>query len=258
MERYSKPERLTPDEAATTHAVQQALPPAAGGAVRVAFFDTETNGPHLLQVAVHTAEYADTGEAVERTDVGTYTAYVRPLPHVHWHAGCEAVHGITREFAEREGLPLPAVMHDLARMFAGCHVLVAHNLSFDLRVLAAAECLAKTPVLPPEAWRVCTMRATADLCGLRDRRGGRKAPSLQELHLHLTGRHVFVPEAAEAAGLQAHDALFDVHKLCRCFERLLEEGELQCGSWAGPPPLLPLLPAVSNPRRARTAAAATN
>lgn len=232
--------------------------------IKVAFFDTETNGPrHLLQVAVQTVEYSDTGSDIERRDVQTYAAYVKPESWMEWSAHCEAVHHISREFAEREGQPLQQVMQDLRAVFAGCHVLVAHNMAFDARILATAGEATLCPVMPLAAWRVCTMLRTAGLCGLRDKRGGRKRPSLAELYLHLMGGPVPGPGPGPEAGVvveeeggaplhAAHNATFDVEVLMVCFERLLEEGEMACDEWCtGPAPLVDTAPQCKAPKRPR-------
>lgn len=125
-------------------------------------------------------------------------------------------HDITPERCRREGVPFAAafgaLMVDLRRSAA----VVAHNLDFDwgtllnetrLRGLEAEE--AELAGLRID--KLCTMRSTVGLCGLKPNRtkrfSGFKLPKLSELHVKLLGE-----EPAE----RLHDALNDCRVLRRC------------------------------------------
>lgn len=104
-----------------------------------------------------------------------------------------------------------------------CTMVVAHNLEFDMGVLANElkirghsehdfEVLMK-------AKGHCTMKRTVDLCcipktGNAAKYGGYKYPSLKELYMRLTGQPVH---------LKLHDARNDVRVLKQCVAVLLSE-----------------------------------
>ncbi len=123
------------------------------------------------------------------------------------------VHGITTDAAMRLGVPLSVVLEAFRRGVAGSGTVVAHNMAFDSRVVAA-EC-ARCGVANPLAGMplVCTMEASVGVCNLR-RPGGLKWPTLLELHRTLFG--------STYAG--AHDAENDAAACARCFFELKRRG----------------------------------
>ena len=108
------------------------------------FFDTETTGlprnwnapvsdldnwPRLVELAW--LLYDEEGAAVE-----SQSAIVKPngfeIP-----TGAEAVHGINTARALAEGVVLRSVLDDFARVVDTSRVLIAHNMSFDKKIMGA-------------------------------------------------------------------------------------------------------------------------
>lgn len=180
------------------------------------FFDTETTGvprnykapltdfdnwPRLVQLAYQA--YDDKGKLIADGDV-----IIKPegwtIP-----AEASAIHGITQEQAEKEGLSLNSVLHDFRDMIEGAKYLVAHNMGFDECIVGSEFLRAGMPNLIQEKNRLCTMLATVDFCALPGRYGF-KWPKLSELH-----RKLFNEDFSGA-----HNAAVDIEATAKCFFEL--------------------------------------
>lgn len=120
-----------------------------------------------------------------------------------------AIHRITQERAEKEGVPLRQALEHFIRHVASVDSLVAHNIDFDEKIIGSELLRAGLPPLNCPS-RICTMKTTAQVCRIPSPRGGYKWPNLTELYNHLfqTG----FPEA--------HDAAYDVKACADCFFEL--------------------------------------
>ena len=177
------------------------------------FFDTETTGlprnwnapvseldnwPRLVELAW--LLYDEKGDVVE-----SRSAIVKPdgfeIP-----SGAEAVHGINTARALAEGVALGALLDDFARVVDTSRVLIAHNMSFDEKIMGAE--LLRTGVRSSfdKRERFCTMKTSTELCAIPGRYGF-KWPTLAELHQRLFGT---IPDGAHAAGS-------DVEACAKCF-----------------------------------------
>lgn len=126
-----------------------------------------------------------------------------------------SVHGISTEKAHEEGIDLRKALEEFAIAYKEAKTLVAHNISFDEKIMGA-EFLRKE-IKPSffELPKICTMQGSTDYCAIETERGY-KWPKLIELHQKLFGK--------EFDG--AHDALADVKATARCFFELKERGVL--------------------------------
>lgn len=194
----------------------------------ILFFDTETTGlpdfraapgaehqPHLVQLAALLTE--DDG-----TERASFSVIVKP-PESGIPAGAAAVHGITTDVAERCGISnsrAVALFDDLA---SRADTLVAHNIRFDLSIMATAWCRvlsARRPDMNAEhgaRGRFCTMDAASPIVNLppteRMIAAGftkPKPPKLEECIRHFFGEDL----------IGAHDALADVRACARVFFHL--------------------------------------
>jgi len=122
-----------------------------------------------------------------------------------------AVHGITDAKAHEFGLPLIEVLTTFTNSLQNNNIsLVAHNISFDISVMAAefirSGIINDFLKLP----QICTMKSSIEFCNLPNR----KFPKLAEVH-----RQLFNEDFANA-----HDALADVLACMRCFFELQRRG----------------------------------
>jgi DNA polymerase III epsilon subunit-like protein len=122
------------------------------------------------------------------------------------------IHRVTQEKALREGQPLREVIQVLNKELESCPSMVAHNIDFDSKVIAAEmHRLQEFPKLSEKLNKICTMKATTDLVGLPSPYGsGFKWPKLEELYYFL------FKEKFE----DAHDASVDVKALVACYVEL--------------------------------------
>ncbi len=120
-----------------------------------------------------------------------------------------AIHRITQERAEKEGVPLRVALDHFLSHVAGVDFLVAHNIDFDEKIIGSELLRQKLPPLGNTP-RICTMRTTAGVCRIPSPRGGYKWPNLTELYTHLF----------KTSFPEAHDAVFDVKACADCFFEL--------------------------------------
>lgn len=177
------------------------------------FFDTETNGlpydfnapatevdnwPRMIQLAWIQADAQQ--HEISR---GNYLIYPENF-YIY-----ESVHGITHERALKEGHDLLEVLQKFARVVKESTVLVAHNISFDDRVLGAEFIRKGLPNPMKHLNRICTMETTVDYVAIKSGQRN-KFPKLEELHQRIFG-----------TGFEgAHNAMMDVEALARCFWEL--------------------------------------
>jgi DNA polymerase III epsilon subunit-like protein len=117
------------------------------------------------------------------------------------------IHGITQAKAQAEGIPLGDALAAFDQALAQAHTLVAHNLSFDERILGAEylRVRGENPLTSKQG--LCTQVAGTPVCRLPGTYGRYKWPRLDELY-----RHLF-HEKLEGA----HDAAVDIAATARCF-----------------------------------------
>ena len=187
------------------------------------FIDTETTGlprnwhapvddtdnwPRLVQIAW--ALYDAAGR-----HMATTSFIVRPegfdIP-----GDAQRIHGISTAKAMAEGTPITTVVRALANAARNADILLAHNLQFDEKVVAA-EFLRQGLAVPFAGMqRRCTMVEGTDFCRLPGPRGF-KWPSLAELHTALFGKGF--PDR--------HDATADVLACAKCFFELQRRGAIK-------------------------------
>ena len=183
------------------------------------FFDTETTGmvefkkphtdpsqPDLLQLAFILDD--DDGNTIE-----TFCSILFGENYVSTHPKALAVHGISEEKMRMFGIPALEGLEKFASAWGKARTLIAHNISFDIKVMKTAFHRSTSTSHPPELLiEYCTMRTATPILKLPGR-FGHKWPTLDEAY-----RVLVDPEGFEGA----HDALNDV-KACRKVYYKLQE-----------------------------------
>lgn len=177
------------------------------------FFDTETTGvpknysapasevdnwPRVIQLAY---QVYDENEAL----VKECCQLIKPDG---WEIPAEKFwidNGYTTEKSLSEGVPLLSVLQEFVNDRAATAYHIAHNISFDSKILRA-EMIRANIDIEFTGKKVCTMQAGTSHCAIPSTRGF-KWPKLIELHNKLFN------EGFEGA----HDALADVKACARCF-----------------------------------------
>jgi DNA polymerase III epsilon subunit-like protein len=186
------------------------------------FFDTETTGlprswkapvtdlsnwPRLVQLAWLSYD-------AEGNEIGSGDLIVTPdgfeIP-----PDAARVHGITTARAERDGVPLRAVLSQFAAEIERAKTLVAHNMSFDEKIVGAEFLRTGNKHILTEKKLICTMEGAKEFCGLMGPYG-LKWPKLSELH-----KKLFNEDFADA-----HNAANDIRATARCFWELRARGVL--------------------------------
>ncbi len=157
-------------------------------------------GARLLQLAY--ALYDANGLLVREVNT-----YVRPSDFAI-SAESTKIHGITNEFAQKNGRPVQAVLRELERDLGAVYMVIGHNIAFD-RLIVQSEAWRNgmnefALMLDQIPWG-CTMRTGMSVCG-----DGSSWPKLTLLHRTLFGE--------DFGG--AHDAMEDVRATARCWAEL--------------------------------------
>ncbi|MBV5303558.1 MAG: 3'-5' exonuclease [Chlorobium sp.] len=186
------------------------------------FFDTETTGlprnwrapvtdvdnwPRLVQLAF--LYYDEDGHQLSAgDDIIKPDGFLIP-------SNATRIHGISTERATAEGKPLKEVLHSFQERIAQAQVLVAHNISFDEKIVGSELIRAGMNNLLESKREICTMRSSTDFCALSGTYGN-KWPKLSELHYKLFG----------TGFEEMHNAAHDIQATARCFWELKRRGVL--------------------------------
>lgn len=184
------------------------------------FFDTETTGlprnwkapvtdlgnwPRLVQIAWLQCD--SEGKHVSGRDY-----IIRPegftIPD-----DASQVHGITTERAIEEGNELKEVLEEFSGLMNEATLLVAHNMSFDEKILGAEFLRNGTKNNLSQIKKLCTMKESTSYCKIPGNYGF-KWPKLSELHQKLFNRDFE----------EAHNARVDIEVCAKCFWELKRKG----------------------------------
>jgi len=184
------------------------------------FFDTETTGlprnykapvtdlnnwPRMIQIAWKF--FDKDGNELDSAD------YIIKPENFTIPAAASRVHGISTERAINEGVDLVFVLEKFNELIEEANYIVAHNISFDEKILGA-ELLRKGIESSFETTpKLCTMKSSTDYCRIPGPYGY-KWPKLSELHIKLFG------EDFE----DAHDASVDINATAKCFWEMRKIG----------------------------------
>ncbi|MBU2573963.1 MAG: 3'-5' exonuclease [Elusimicrobia bacterium] len=184
------------------------------------FFDTETTGlpgnwrapvtdldnwPRLVQLAYLFSD--GNGDKISGGDF-----IIKPVGFTI-PAEAARIHGISTERAEKEGEDLQVVLRDFQAVIGRAKYLVAHNMSFDEKIVGAEFLRNKMRDSLPAKRKICTMQSATDYCALPGPYGY-KWPKLSELHHKLF----------QKGFKETHNAAEDVSATIKCFWELKRLG----------------------------------
>jgi DNA polymerase III subunit epsilon len=187
------------------------------------FFDTETTGlprnwrapvtdvdnwPRLVQLAFL---YCDS----DGTLLSSGDYLIKPEDFVIPSSAVQ-IHGISTERATLEGKPLKLVLQSFHELIADAEILVAHNISFDEKIVGSELIRAGMPNLLPSKRKICTMESTTDFCAIKGPYGN-KWPKLSELYGKLFG----------TGFEEMHNAAVDIQATAKCFWELKKRGVIR-------------------------------
>ena len=182
------------------------------------FFDTETTGlprnwnapvsdlnnwPRLVQIAwifYRDGVKESCGDYIVRPDGFT-------IPEE-----TSDIHGITTDRAVKEGVSLVMVLKEFENLVREADFLVAHNMSFDEKIMGAEYLRNDMPDILAPKKKICTKDETVDFCAIPSPNGfsNYKWPKLSELHVKLFGTEFE----------DSHNAAADINATAKCFWEL--------------------------------------
>lgn len=187
------------------------------------FFDTETTGlpkswkapvtdldnwPRMIQLAYLLAD-ADGNKLAAGDDIIKPVGFTIP-------DDAAKIHGISTERALKEGRDLRVVLTEFRQALGLTECLVAHNISFDEKILGAEFLRNNMPDVIPSKKRICTMNSSTAYCAIPGPYGN-KWPKLAELHQKLF----------QAGFDGAHNAAADIAATAKCFWELKRLGVIK-------------------------------
>jgi DNA polymerase-3 subunit alpha len=191
-------------------------------------FDTETTGlpkrdnapleeldnwPRLVQIAWQMHDHSG-------KFIGAKNYIIKPEGFTIPYAA-EKVHGISTDKALAEGHDLKTVLTEFAADIALTTLLVAHNIEFDINIVASEFLRNEIENDFLSKKKLCTKVESTDFCAIPGGRGGKfKWPNLAELHFKLF----------QEGFTDAHNAAGDVEATSRCFLELLRLGVIKPAS----------------------------
>ena len=184
------------------------------------FFDTETTGlplnwkspitdldnwPRLVQIAW--IVYDKKGKKLnEKNYIIKPDGYSIPID-------VSRIHGITTTKANKEGHLLQPVLTEFNQFVEKANYLVAHNISFDEKIVGAEFLRLNFKNAIATKRKICTMHSTTQYCALPGPYGY-KWPKLSELHHKLFNKGY----------KEAHNASVDIKITAKCFWELKRRG----------------------------------
>lgn len=184
------------------------------------FFDTETAGlprnwklshleydnwPRLVQIAW--IQYDEQGNEIDSQD------YIIKPVGFKIPERTAAIHGISTARALKEGVDLIPVLEQFNQKIRESRHLLAHNISFDERVMGAEYVRNGISTNLFDKNRICTMRTTTTFCQIPGS-FGYKWPTLAELHYAVFERDF----------IDAHNAKADIEATANCYWELKRRG----------------------------------
>jgi len=121
------------------------------------------------------------------------------------------IHGINDEMANRDGLSRHEFFLQLIELLEGVDYLIAHNMPFDIRILAA-ECYRYN-----QEEIIEMLKNIKRHCSLEMARKKIKKTEIENHKLQTVYKHLFNKEFDGA-----HRALNDVHALCSIYKKLIK------------------------------------
>jgi DNA polymerase III subunit epsilon len=115
-----------------------------------------------------------------------------------------------------EGFELQNVLDHFHKLIRISQVLVAHNMSFDEKIVGSEFLRNGFQNSIPPMPKICTMQSTTNYCKINGNYGY-KWPKLSELHYKLFG---FEFE-------EAHNAMVDINATAKCFWELKKIGVIK-------------------------------
>lgn len=156
-------------------------------------FDTETTGlpqwqepsggenqPHLVQLG------AVLVDSESRKEIAALDVIIRPDGWVITPEITE-INGISQERAMDEGIPEDEALDMFIDLYRQCCLRIAHNMTFDNRLIRIAMKRFRDEVIPTPEWKDKSLYYCT-LVNARKIMGGNKGHTLTEAYLYFTGK----------------------------------------------------------------------
>ena len=180
------------------------------------FFDTETTGlpqnwkaplsnfnnwPRLVQLAYLIYDF-------DGKLIGEGNHIIKPEGFIIPYEA-EKVHGISTEKALKQGEELEFVMDLFYTHIKNAEVLVAHNMSYDEKIMGCEILRTGRNNIIQDKKKICTMETSTEYCSIPGHYGF-KWPKLSELHYKLFSKPC----------VETHNAAVDIKYTADCFWEL--------------------------------------
>ena len=206
--------------------------------MKVLVFDTETTGlqekgasiydkskwPYIIQLSYILYDLSNNTTIIKNN-------YINIDESVAISKESFAIHNISREILDRQGINIVDALKDFNECLKSCNIVVGHNISFDKRLIFV-ECFRHNVTQyftefkhhqmthKPE---FCTMKNTAEFCKLerlsKTNQVYNKHPKLSELY------SILFPN--ESLPIDLHNSLVDVAMTLRCYLKYVNNFDIK-------------------------------
>lgn len=186
----------------------------------IIFVDTETTGLPVRGVYPDIVSIAWICATPDGKTIKCYYSIIKPY-YGRIPEESQRIHGIRHEFADVHGEQIENVMKQFVKDASSASQIVAHNIAFDLNVIAKALVNCKLHLNSPPTF--CTMelgKVHTKIPGIE--RGKYRCPRLGVLYKHFFG---------EEPSMELHNALNDANVCMKIYFKMVD---------------LPAIPVVSN------------
>lgn len=184
------------------------------------FYDTETTGrprnwkapvtntanwPRMVQIAW--LYYDENRNLIDAQDhIIQPEGYTIPIDATR-------IHGISTSIAKEKGVDLKSVLDTFKKLIDKADYLIAHNISFDEKIIGAEFYRKKIDHRLFLSERFCTMKQGTNFCKIPGKYGY-KWPTLSQLHQKAFGKDF----------TEQHNARGDTQACADCFFKMLDLG----------------------------------
>jgi hypothetical protein len=141
---------------------------------------------------------------------------IKPQPGWEYEEGAIAAHGVTRERAMEDGVPLKDAILRFLKALTGVDEIVAFNQDFHRKILrrAAQEADLDLDKMFDACRWVCAMRSATDIVRIPRMApgGGWSFPKLGVAYQHFAGRPMRQPDDPVARGIYMVHAVYVIHR----------------------------------------------
>jgi len=189
-------------------------------------FDCETTGlipkytddindyPHIVQLSW--IVYDEEENKIKEKD------YI--IKHSYIPEESSKIHRITTQISQEKGEEMKYVLEQFIKDWNYCNMVIAHNLSFDMKMILAETQRLNLHINTKSKIYYCTMKNSIDLCKI-EIKNNRKKTFYKYPKLYETFKTLYTKETIDESKL--HNSLADIYLCMICFYKMYYDHDIR-------------------------------